>query len=625
MRFADQPHHDGSILYVSNLSPTLGETVTLWVRVPRMAGISTVHVRALRDGEQYFSQAVIDPDRTRLLTDAPLRAVSGYGSGDTWWRATVVAGNPVTPYRFLLGCEGEPPLWLTAKGVADHDVSDASDFRLVTYDPPPGWTDAAVVYEIFPDRFAQSGASAGQNDSGLPTWAIPCSWDQDTVNDSGPETPRQFFGGDLDGIIEHLDHIQALGANTIYLRPFFPAGSNHRYDASSFDVVDPLLGGDAALKRLSGAVHARGMRLVGDLTTNHCGNLHEWFIAASADPLSPERQMFYFDQDGGYESFYDVPSMPRLNWGSPLVRQRMGAVAQRWMGVLDGWRIDVAQMTGRHRDDDFTHDVARYLRRQMTEVSPGAALVAEHLGDATADLDADGWQGTMNCAGFLRPVWTWLRGPDIEQPSNHGKAQFLGVPGPIPRRDGVAVLATMREFSSRMSWRTLTHSWQLVDSFDTPRARTITGSAQAQLVALGLQATLPGTPMICAGSEFGLTGRNGEDARTPMPWNRPRDQDETTLTAHRTLMNLRSTSAPLNRGGLRWLHAGTDALAFIRETHQESVLVLARRDAGDAITLPMDVPLVSLYGATDLATADGHVTLPAGGKGLSIWRTARTP
>ena len=88
MRFADQPHHDGSILYVSNLSPTLGETVTLWVRAPRMAGISTVHVRALRDGEQYFSQAVIDPDRTPLPTDGPPRPVSGYGSDDTWWRAT---------------------------------------------------------------------------------------------------------------------------------------------------------------------------------------------------------------------------------------------------------------------------------------------------------------------------------------------------------------------------------------------------------------------------------------------------------------------------------------------------------------------------------------------------------
>jgi len=88
MRFADQPHHDGSILYVSNLSPTLGETVTLWVRAPRMAGIGTVHVRALRDGEQYFSQAVIDPDRTPLPTDGPPRPVSGYGSDDTWWRAT---------------------------------------------------------------------------------------------------------------------------------------------------------------------------------------------------------------------------------------------------------------------------------------------------------------------------------------------------------------------------------------------------------------------------------------------------------------------------------------------------------------------------------------------------------
>src|SRR5665647_3945022 len=87
MRFADQPHHDGSILYVSNLSPTLGETVALWVRAPRMAGISTVHVRAVRDGEQYFSEAVIDPDRTPLLTNVSLLPVSGYGSGDRWWRA----------------------------------------------------------------------------------------------------------------------------------------------------------------------------------------------------------------------------------------------------------------------------------------------------------------------------------------------------------------------------------------------------------------------------------------------------------------------------------------------------------------------------------------------------------
>ena len=101
----------------------------------------------------------------------------------------------------------------------------------------------------------------------------------------GPETPRQFYGGDLDGIAEHLDHIADLGANTVYLTPIFPARSNHRYDAASFDEVDPLLGGDAALDRLAGAVHERGMRLLGDITTNHTGDAHPWFTGMDRKDL----------------------------------------------------------------------------------------------------------------------------------------------------------------------------------------------------------------------------------------------------------------------------------------------------------------------------------------------------
>ena len=120
-----------------------------------------------------------------------------------------------------------------------------------------------MVYQIFPDRFARSAAAA---DRPLPDWAIPCDWDT-PVAVSRPETPYQFYGGDLDGIIERLDHIAGLGANTVYLTPVFPARSNHRYDAAAFDRVDPLLGGDEALRRLADAVRARGWRLIGDLTT----------------------------------------------------------------------------------------------------------------------------------------------------------------------------------------------------------------------------------------------------------------------------------------------------------------------------------------------------------------------
>src|SRR5262245_28879057 len=128
MRLFDQPHHDGSSLYLN------GSTV--WLRVPASVGAPDVHVRIVVDGEPRFVRAEVDGSRP---------------GPDVWWRATLPARNPVTPYRFLLGNR-----WLTAAGLMDRDVTDANDFRLVRHDPPPAWMADAIVYEIFPDRFAST-------------------------------------------------------------------------------------------------------------------------------------------------------------------------------------------------------------------------------------------------------------------------------------------------------------------------------------------------------------------------------------------------------------------------------------------------------------------------------------
>jgi alpha-glucosidase len=149
-----------------------------------------------------------------------------------------------------------------------------------------------------------------------------------------------------------------------------------------------------------------------------------------------------------------------------------------------------------------------------------------------------------------------------------------------------------------MSWRSYVHSWQLLDSHDSPRVRTVVGSREAHAIALGLQATLPGTPMIFAGSEFGLPGVNGEHSRTPMPWNRPGDRCEETLAAYRALFGLRARTAALRHGGLRWIHADADSLMFLRETGSESIVVSAWR-AGQAPALPFTAtPLYSAPGLT---------------------------
>ncbi|HTZ43718.1 MAG TPA: alpha-amylase family glycosyl hydrolase [Jatrophihabitans sp.] len=611
MHLSEQPHHDGSSLYVSTAAPRLGETVAVWLRVPAAVRATAVHVRTTPDAEPDFRTARLDAERTG-------RPIAGYGRTDQWWRAEIVARNPITGYRFLVESERAEKFWVTAAGLSTSDLPDATDFRLVAEDAPPAWTDRAIVYEIFPDRFARSVAAGPLEPADLPDWATACEWDTDEVIPQGERTSGQVFGGDLDGIAEHLDHIAELGADTIYLRPVFPAESCHRYDASSFDRVDDIVGGDAALERLAKAVHERGMRLIGDITTNHCGAGHEWFRTAQGDPSAPERGMFYFDAEGQYESWYGVPSLPKLNWQSPLVIERMTETVRRWLPLYDGWRVDVANMTGRCAAVDVNHAVARDLTEQILAAQPQAMVIAEHNHDAGPDLDRGGWQGTMNYGGFTRPLWTWLRGAGLDF------EDFIGEPGGVPHRPGTDVVRTMRLFGARMSWRSLVHSWQLLDSFDVARMRTVTGSRPEHLVAVGLQATLPGTPMICAGSEFGLQGERGEAARTPMPWQRPQERDQQTWDAFRALFTARRQEPALHSGGLRWLHVDEDSLVFLRETPAESMLVAAGRAAVPAVELGLDADLAPFYQATPVHADGGHVVLPAtDGPLLRIWRVGR--
>jgi alpha-glucosidase len=596
------PHHDGSL--VSNPAPALGDTVTVFVRVPAGTRVDRMYVRSTPDGEPRFAEAVVDRRDER----------------GQWWRAEVAVRNPVTTYRFLLATPAGAR-WLTALGVVAHDVPDTTDFRLLAYAPPPAWAGDAVIYQIFPDRFARSAAAGGRP---APDWAIPCDWDTPVVG-RGPETPRQLYGGDLDGVAERLDHLAGLGVNTVYLTPVFPGRSNHRYDAAAFDRVDPLLGGDEALQRLAGAVHDRGWRLIGDLTTNHTGDAHPWFTAAAdADAGAVEREMFYFDAAGDYECWCGNTSLPKLNWGSAELRRRLvtgpDAVVPRWLRPpygLDGWRIDVANMTGRRGADAYTAEVATLLRDAAAGARPDALIVAEHFHDGTGDLDRGGWHGTMNYAGFTRPVWSWLRG------SEPVAAGFAAVPGDVPRRDGSAALATMRAFAALQSWRTLTASWNLVGSHDTPRIRTITGDPARVEIAVGLMLTLPGTPTIFAGDEIGLRGANGEDARRPMPWHRPDTWDAATLAAYRALVALRRGEAVLRRGGLRWAYADADTLVFLRETRDDGGLVaMARRSAGAPVRLAGVGAAENVYGGAPALRPDaaGAVELSGDGPTFQVWR-----
>jgi alpha-glucosidase len=600
-----QPHHDGSGRYVSNPRPRLGETVELLVRVPLEAEVTAVHVRITPDGEQQFVRAVL---AAATATDA-------------WWRAEVVCHNPVTNYRFLLAGGPTKYAWLNGTGVHLRDVPDASDFRLLAADSPtPAWAEGAVVYQIFPDRFARSAKADSRR---LPTWAIPAEWD-DPIDTTPGVISHQFYGGDLDGITEHLDHLEQLGVDVVYLTPFFPAGSNHRYDAASFTTVDRLLGGEPALRRLTTAAHGRGMKVMGDFTTNHTGDTHEWFVAAGG-PDGPQtvEHDFYIWEGDDYVSWLGVKSLPKLNHLNAELRRRLfedkTGVVRKWLagsGGLDGWRVDVANMTGRWRDVDVNHDVARQMRQAMARWAPDALLVGEHVHDYTVDLPGDGWHGVMNYAGFCKPVWTWLR-------EDRGDPEFLGAPVPVPLLDAGAVVETMRDFTSRIPWQSLVSSFNLVGSHDSTRVRTLVG-ADRRLVepAAGLLLTLPSMPMMTYGDEIGMEGHFGEDGRRPMPWDESR-WDTTILEVYRGLIGARKASGALRHGGLRWIHASGDAIVFLRESLDETALVHIARGAHAPVTL--DVRHLggvetgrAAYG-DPVEVGEQQLTLSADGPTARIW------
>ena len=599
----DAPHHDGSALYVSDAPQELGDVATLRLRVPAASSVDSAAVRYVADGEPRVALAEIDEER----------------DGETWWRASVPARNPATPYRWLLSGGTIGYAWLTGVGVVGHDVPDDDDFVLAVGDDGPDWHVDGVVYQIYPDRFARSEARRD-----APDWAVTRAWD-DTPTGRGPDTPLEWFGGDLAGIESRLEHIEGLGATILYLTPFFPARSTHRYNATSFENVDPLLGGDDALVSMVSAAHRRGMRVLGDLTINHVGDDHPWFASARERADARERGFFWFDErlEHGYEAWAGVRTLPKLDHRAEELRVLIDAVVQHWLVPpfeLDGWRLDVANMTGRRGDIDVSHAVARAMRAAALEARSDAVLVAEHAHDARGDLQGDGWHGTMAYMGFTRPAWAWLRG-DVMPPSL--QLDFLGLPVEVPRLDGRAVTETMRRFRAGMPWRSVLHSWGLLDSHDVARFRTVAGSRGRHVVGIGLQMTMPGVPMVFAGDELGLEGGWGEDARRTMPWDRPETWDTELFEAYRTLVGLRRASAALARGGIRYAHIGADAIAYLRETREERLLCLAVRAPTHDVTLPLAAlgcgELEALYGTAARVTAADAV-LPGDGPAFHVWR-----
>ncbi len=588
-----QPFHDGSELYVLNQKPALLDPVKVRVRIHSALGsVKEVRVRYSESGEAFPSP--------------PAKLIRREGEW-SWFEAAFVMHNPKMHYRFMITLETGEILWLNGLGLWHLNPADINDFRINTFSSAPSWGAGTVMYQIFPDRFARSAQADKHN---APEWAQPAEWG-DAVIGSGPGTGEQFFGGDLWGVIEHLDHLKKLGVTMLYLTPIFPGRSNHRYDASSFNQVDPVLGGNRALQALIAEAHKMGFKIIGDLTSNHSGDAHEWFKAAYKNPSAPESDFYYFtEKNTKYDSWFGVASLPKFNWKSAELRKRFiegkTSVVAKWLKApygFDGWRIDVANMTGRIRDEDLYDDVAKTIRNTMVSVNPDTIMLGEYTSDAAYHVQGDGWQGAMTYSNFTKPVWRWFYNT-----KSKGKPGYMEWDGAY-KADGVDLMTSYRQFINGFPWHVRLHNMNPLDTHDIPRFKTFAIKG-AQRVAAGMQFTFPGIPVIWAGDEFGLDGWNGENSRTPLPWNNERPHDPSLIDMYAELAALRKANPALVSGSMRFLYASAEAVLFVREHKKQSVLVLATRGRDKEIKIAKD----AVFGIADAVNIYGGSTIELGKK-----------
>ena len=597
-------HHDGSALYVSNPAPAGGEVVTIRLRTPRDAPVTAVFLRTAPDGEIHYEPMTI--------TERDEVAV--------WWAADLPLTMPRVDYRFKIMSEAGAYFY-NALGSSRADSPDFYDFTLLADFDGPDWVRDAVFYQIFPDRFYNGDPSLTVPEGAWERRGFKTSrrdWDE-------PPLPWKvggnvdFFGGDLPGIVQKLDYLVDLGVNALYLNPIFSSDSNHRYDIKDFDTVDPHLGGNAALAELRRALDRRGMRLLLDITPNHCSWKHPWLAAAQADPESPTASYFTFnDHPDDYVTWMGVRTLAKLNYRSEALREAMyrapESALRRWLAEpyhIDGWRLDVLNMTARQGMSQLGHEVMRELRAAVKADNPAAYLLGEHFFDGSPYLQGDQMDATMNYQGFTYPVRRWLAGDDLGAAWDNPYADPL----PLPAEH---MAQQWRRFMAAIPWALARQQFNLLGSHDIDRILTACGEDRALVrLAAVLLLTFPGVPSIYYGDEIGMDGEGDPHNRRAMVWDETAwDHDLRAL--HQRLIRLRRESDALVRGGFQLLDADGGLVAYQRQSRAERLVVIGYRgpEPLQTVTLPVwhggladGVTLDDALGGGSFTVADGALAL----------------
>ena len=429
-----------------------------------------------------FRTAKDDVDRVGLVTSADTYVMEKECTQGEFDYYTFETRLGEEPFRYCFEVQSGTEKYYYGRCGISREILEYYNFVVVPGFSTPDWAKGAVMYQIFTDRFYNGDKS---NDVETNEYYYIGDYSQRVTNwDKYPANMgvREFYGGDLQGVMDKLDYLQDLGVEVVYFNPLFVSPSNHKYDTQDYDYIDPHYGkivddGGEVLpngvtdnsqatkykKRTTGLknleasnelfiklveeLHRRGMKVILDGVFNHCGSFNKWMdreriyegeedyepgAYVSAD--SPYRSYFRFFKEGpenwpyngNYDGWWGHDTLPKLNYeDSVKLENYILYIGRKWVSPpynVDGWRLDVAADLG--RSNEYNHEFWQKFRRAVKDANPNALILAEHYGDPSDWLKGDEWDTVMNYDAFMEPVTWFLTG--MEKHSDEAREELLG-------------------------------------------------------------------------------------------------------------------------------------------------------------------------------------------------------
>lgn len=439
----------------------------------------------LGGGESWSGDAINIPFKKRL-------------KNQLWWTTTVRPDYKRLKYYFELQTDDEKWFFFEDGFVSEAQMQLEGRSRQCFVFPwmnpadipvTPEWVNETIWYQIFPERFCNGDPS---ND---PAGTLP--W-----RDSGSVTNAEFFGGDLQGIINRLDYIKDLGVSGLYLTPINEAPSSHKYDTTDYTKIDSHFGTEETMITLVREAHNRGMRIMLDGVFNHSGEYFApWQDVKEKGPQSQYWDWFMvnewpFKQDGGnawakqYYTFAFFDRMPKLNTNNPKVREYLIGVCENWVRNydVDGIRLDVA--------NEISHTFCKELRTHLKAIKSDIYILGEIWHDAMPWLRGDEFDAVMNY-----PLGVSIKDFWIDKSLTNEDFEF-----------------TINRCYTGYMQQTNDVLFNLLDSHDTKRLRSDVKNLDEYFQQLAVLFAMPGSPCIYYGTEIAMEGGHDPDCRRCMPW-----------------------------------------------------------------------------------------------------------